>query len=141
MSVNFILAYIAVVITILIGITGLTLLIYGLANKQKKLTISGIILSVIAILIISYCALLGARKFIRFSIDAKKEIHTINISCNRHFMPPMGHPFFIQDSLGDVNDSGKVCFKKEIFICKRPMCCKFMKCDTTMCKRKCRQRQ
>ena len=139
MSSNFILIYFVVLITALLGIIGFIMLIYGLVNKQKKLTISGSILSFLAILFIIFGVLWGVRKFVRFSIDLKKEIHIKK----RNFCPPPCIPFgccqiMSGDSLTDPNDSGRVCIEKRIII-GDPMkgCNPNMKCDPAKCKQMC----
>lgn len=62
MSTSFLIIYFMAIISILIGIGGLIMLIFGLINKKKNLTINGSILSFIAIVLFVSGVFWGARR-------------------------------------------------------------------------------
>ena len=62
MSTSFLIIYFMAIISILIGIGGLIMLIFGLINKKKNLTINGSILSFIAIVLFVTGVFWGARR-------------------------------------------------------------------------------
>jgi len=138
MSTCFILIYLTAIVAILLGISGFIMLIYGLINKQKKLTITGSIFSFLAILIIVFSVLCSVRKFVRFAIDSHKEIHFRHCFRPNPFCMPIDARFMSEDSLNDPNDSGKVCIKKKMIIRDhKKFCNPNMKCDPAKCKQKC----
>jgi len=69
MSATFILIYIIAIVSIVLAIAGLTSLIYGLAVKNKTITIRGSIMTFLAVLILVTGVFYGARKVYRFTID------------------------------------------------------------------------
>lgn len=142
MSTCFALIYLTAIVAILLGISGFIMLIYGLINKQKKLTITGSIFSFLAILIIVFGILFSVRKFVRFAIDAKKQMHMRHYFRPNPFCMPMDARFMSEDSLYDPNDSGKVSFEKRIIIRDHMKFCNpNIKCDPAKCKHKCQHHQ
>jgi len=138
MSSNFLLIYFVVLITTLLGIIGFIMLIYGLVNKQKKLTVSGSILSFLALLVILFGVLWGVRKFVRFSIDFKKEMHFKNQNLFPSRCIPMGCHKIFMDSLCKSEDSGRVCIEKRILMGDPIKACNpNMKCNPAKCKQMC----
>lgn len=116
MSTCFILIYLTAIVAVLLGISGFIMLIYGLINKQKKLTITGSIFSFLAILIIVFGILFSVRKFVRFAIDTKKQIHKRHYFRPNPFCMPIDARFMSEDSLNNPNDSGKVWIEKKTII-------------------------
>jgi len=141
MSTFFILIYLASVIAVLLGIAGFTMLIYGLAVKKKKLTISGSIMTAIAIIIIISGVFFGARKVGQFVIS---KCHKHKMECMREFGPDrFGMPM---DSIMQMEDSiitkGDTCCEKMKMTCgdhMKKMKCVKMKCTPGECKSKCSQ--
>jgi hypothetical protein len=137
MSSNFIIIYLTAIITLLLGISGFIMLIYGLVNKQKKLTITGCVFSFVAILIVVFGVLCSVRKFVRFAIDTK-EIHMKHCCRPHHFCMPFDSEFTVEDSLNVPGDTGKVCLEKKIVVGNHmKLCNPNMKCDPAKCKQKC----
>jgi hypothetical protein len=66
MSHTFILTYIIAIVSIVLAIAGLTSLIYGLAAKNKSVTIRGSIITFFAVLILVTGLFYGARKAYHF---------------------------------------------------------------------------
>ena len=62
MSTFFILMYIFALISVLLGVAGLIMMIYGLAVKMKKLTITGSVMTAVAIILIISGIFCGAHK-------------------------------------------------------------------------------
>ena len=98
--------------------SGLIILILGLINKKKGMTILGSVFTFIAILIIVFGAFWGVRKTIRFGYNCKKELHIMRMSnsFNKHHKKFMNSFVMDTDSIKDIDSSGKVCIEKKIII-------------------------
>lgn len=130
------------IITLLLGISGFIMLIYGLINKQKKLTITGSIFSFLAILVVTFGVLLSVRKFVRCAVDSHNEMHMKHCCRPHHACMPFGSEFTTEDSLNVSNDTGKVSIEKKIIMRDHmKLCNPNMKCDPAKCKQKCQRRQ
>lgn len=57
--------YLLVVASLLLGICGIGLLIFGLVNKKNKMTISGSIITFVAIAMLISAVFMGARRFMQ----------------------------------------------------------------------------
>jgi hypothetical protein len=68
MSATFILIYIIAIVSIVLAIAGLTSLIYGLAVKNKTITIRGSIMTFLAVLILVTGVFYGAHKVYNFGL-------------------------------------------------------------------------
>jgi membrane-bound ClpP family serine protease len=68
MSTTFILIYIIAIVSIVLAIAGLTSLIYGLAVKNKTVTIRGSIMTFLAVLILVTGIFYGAHKVYNFGL-------------------------------------------------------------------------
>jgi hypothetical protein len=142
MSTFFILMYIATVISILLGVAGFIMLIYGLAVKAKKLTIYGSIMTAAAIILIISGVFCGAHKMAKCHFNkCQKEIE-----CIREFGPPGGPMCMDMDSMmckddsTMSNDSGCVQMKMKCNHMKKMKCMK-MKCNPSECKSKCPEKK
>lgn len=126
------------VVSVLLGVAGLITLIYGLVVKKKCMTISGSIMTFIAIVMMItgvFCAAKRAAHLVSHKIKA-------DLECFHHFGPgPFGPMGMRMDSLMECNDSimskGDSCCAKMKMKCgghmKNEKCMK-MKCSPSECK-------
>jgi hypothetical protein len=130
--------FLLAVVSVLIGICGIGLLIFGLINKKKKMTISGSILTFLAIVMLISAVFLGARRVIQIMNQ-----NGIKQEC----------PFFSKqhgqcmegDSLMIMGDSTH---KDSCMMMDKKMmmekCCKkgdMKNCDPSKCKKNCPHHQ
>jgi hypothetical protein len=137
MSCTFITIYLFALVSVLLGIAGFIILIYGLINKKKRMTIYGSIMSFLAILIIISGVFWGARKVVHFAFTQYNYEMNIKNNNNRGNFGP-GCFKMCEDMMNDTtftaDDSGKVYIEKKIIKC----CGNMKNCDpATKCKSKC----
>ena len=119
MSSTFILIYLLALLSVLLGIAGFIMLIYGLINKKKGMTLYGSIMSFLAILIIISGIFWGARKVVHFAFrECNKEMNF------KHHRPCNFGPCCFkmnEEMMNDTNfmngDSGKIYIEKKIIKC------------------------
>jgi len=116
MSATFIVSYIMTIISVLLGVAGFIILIYGLVNKKKGMTIYGSIMSFIAILII----------VTGIFICLKRVKHVIHMRCEKANNFRM-HMEFMQS---------KCCHMHDPMCNHEDSCCKKMKEEPGCCKKK-----
>jgi len=140
MSTFVILIYLAVVIAVLLGIVGLVTLIWGLINKDKKVTTKGTIITAIAAILIVSGAFCGVIK-VKHNRESKRQMR---MECFKEFNHgSMGAMCMDMDSLMEGNDSlvagGDSCCEKMSIKCDhmKKMKCIKMKCSPSECKSKC----
>ncbi len=129
--------YLLAVASVLLGIGGLGLLVYGLINKKKKITISGSILTFVAIIMLITAIFWGARRF----------FHIMHQNMMKHEMPfpPFMHDKMCGDTLMYINDStsNDSCVRVEKKVItgssydKGTQKCTPKNCDPSKCKNKC----
>ena len=141
MCVNFFGIFLLATLAIVLIIAGLTMLVFGLINKKKNITVTGSILTIIAIMMIVFGVIFSIRKVVRFTIDGKQKMYNKMLNERKPFCHPM-KDFMMNDeddSLmnAQMGDSGRVCIKK--IICDKEMMkgCKPSNCNPSKCKSKC----
>ena len=140
MSAFVIVMYLTAVISVLLGVAGFIMLIYGLIVKNKRLTISGSIFTGVAIIIIIsgvFCIAGRAAHFV-------KNRHLNRMEFNKEFCNPGGQEWMEMDSTMCKGDSlmqaDDSCCAKMRVKCGhmgKMKCMKMMKCDPADCKSKC----
>ena len=140
MSTCFIFIYIIALVSVLLGIAGFIILIYGLINKKKGMTIYGSIMSFLAILIFVSGIFWGVRKVACFAFsNCNKEMNFQHHRCGNfgHGCYKMCKEMMLNDSAFMASDSGKVCIEKKIIKCTGNM----KSCEAAKCKSKCQQQK
>lgn len=135
MSTTFILIYLIALISILLGIAGFIVLIYGLINKKKGMTMYGSIMTFIAILMMVTGIFFGARKVAHFVLNKhhmQKEMRMFKMHDGSGCMEM--DSMMMCDSSMAGNDTN--CMKMKCNHMKK-MDCEMEKCDPGKCKSKC----
>jgi len=120
MSATFILIYIIAIVSIVLAIAGLTSLIYGLAVKNKKVTIRGSIITFIAVLIFVTGVFYGARKVYNFGIY-RYQIYKKHHQADACKFDKMCDTTMMKCCKGGMKDS--CCAGKKMECCKKKEAC------------------
>ncbi len=120
MSATFILIYIIAIVSVVLLIAGLTSLIYGLAVKNKTITIRGSVMTFLAIVILVTGVFYGAHKVYNFGLykyQKYKKQHQANLL--KHDM--MCDTTLMKCCKGGMKDS--CCAGKKMECCKKKEAC------------------
>lgn len=139
MSTITLIIYLLAVVSVLLGIGGIGLLIFGLVNKKNKMTISGGIMTFIAIVLFITAVFWGAKRFFHFINQ-----NVIKNECSHSRFMHDGQ-CMMGDTLMYMNDSTRndscVMVEKKMVMGN---CCKkgdMKNCDPAKCKKSCPHHQ
>lgn len=140
MNICYILIYLTALISVLIGIAGLIILVFGIANRKKKMTITGSILTFLSVLIIVSGVFWGMKKTVHYvKMKHYREMRYRMYNCFGDKRCMQADSLFNkEDSLLMSGDTGKICIERRICIDGKGVKCKSMrKCNPSECMKKC----
>jgi hypothetical protein len=140
MSTAFIIFYILAVVSALLALAGLVLLASGLINKNHKSTMTGSILTGLAVIFVITGLFFGARKCYhvihRNCMNNEMKCHDMDfMNCEM----PCDSMMMMMDSTMS-GDSCKMRIEKKV-IMNDNMSCDKSKCDPSKCKEKCEHKK